>query len=53
MTLLFMMFFAIVCACIANSKDRSTIGWFILGFIFGIIALIIVALLPSLKGRWR
>ena len=34
---------------IAKSKNRNKVAWAILGFLFGIIALIIVALLPKLE----
>ena len=38
---------AIACAIVASSKGRSGFGWFILGFFLSVIALIIVAVLPS------
>ncbi|MCG8586687.1 MAG: DUF4339 domain-containing protein [Pirellulales bacterium] len=38
-----------VCAAIANSKGRSGVGWFFVGFFFGLIAIIIVACLSNLK----
>lgn len=31
---------AIVCAVIAKDKNRNVLGWFILGFLFSIFALI-------------
>lgn len=34
---------------IAKNKNRNKVAWAILGFLFGIIALIIVALLPKLE----
>ena len=41
--------FAIACCSIANEKGRSSIIWLILGFLFGIIALFIIACLPNKK----
>ena len=41
---------AIVTAIVASSKGRSTFGWFVLGCLISIFALILVALLPSLKA---
>lgn len=40
--------FAIICAIIASNKNRSAVGWFILGLIFGIFALIVIACLSRL-----
>ena len=40
-----------VCAIVANSKGRSAVGWFFIGFLFGLIALIIVAVMPNLKEQ--
>lgn len=41
---------AIVTALIASSKGRNPIGWFLLAVVIsGLLALILVALLPSLK----
>jgi len=36
---------------IASQKNRSVGGWLVLGFFFGIVSLIIVALLPALPKR--
>ena len=36
-------------AVIASSKGRSAGGWLVLGLLFGIFGLILVACLPSLK----
>ncbi len=47
--LLFWFAFMILCAVIAGSKGRSAFGWFILGALFGILALIAIACMPSLK----
>ena len=38
---------AVACGVVASSKDRSFFGWFVLGFLFSLIALIVVACLPS------
>jgi hypothetical protein len=40
---------AIVCAVIAATKGRSPLGWGILGLIFSIFTLIVVAIIPSKK----
>lgn len=40
----------IITTVVAFSKGRSGFGWFILSCFFGIFALILVALLPSLKA---
>lgn len=37
---------AIGCGAIASAKGRSGIGWGLIGLIFGVFALIIVACLP-------
>jgi hypothetical protein len=36
---------------IASQKNRSVGAWLVLGFFFGIVSLIIVALLPALPKR--
>jgi hypothetical protein len=41
--------FAVACAYIAKGKGRSMVLWAILGFLFPLIALIIVAVLPRSK----
>jgi hypothetical protein len=38
-------------ASVAQSKRRDPIGWFILGFLFSIIAVIAIAGMPSLPER--
>jgi len=43
--LVFGVIFAIACAMIANSKGRSPVLWGILGFLFGLIPLIIILVL--------
>ena len=39
----------VICAAIANSKGRSVIGWFFIGFLFGILGLIIVLVVGNFK----
>lgn len=46
---LFWLGFIILTTIVASSKGRFTFGWFLLSVLFGIFALILVALLPSLK----
>ena len=41
--------FAVFTAWIATQKGRSGCGWFLLGAIFGIFALIGIAIVPSAK----
>ncbi len=38
--------FGVVTAIIADRKNRNVIGWGILGFLFGVFALVICAVLP-------
>ena len=40
---------AIVAATIASSKGRSAFGWFVLGCLISIFAVLFVAVLPSRK----
>ncbi|WP_352827898.1 zinc ribbon domain-containing protein [Mesorhizobium sp. M0830] len=40
-----------VTAAIASSKGRSGFGWFLIGALIGIFGIILIACLPSLKGR--
>lgn len=39
---------AIATAIIANSRGRSSFGWLLLGLLFSLIALIVVAVLPAI-----
>ena len=39
---------AIVCAAIADAKERLSMVWFLLGLIFGVFALLVIAILPTL-----
>lgn len=41
--------FAVFTGWIATQKGRSGCGWFLLGAIFGIFALIGIAIVPSVK----
>ena len=41
--------FAVICVLIANSKGRNPWLWGILGFFFGLITLIVIAVLPSTR----
>jgi hypothetical protein len=45
--LLLALLFAFACRAIAAKKGRHKFVWFVLGFLFHIISLIITALLPS------
>jgi hypothetical protein len=38
---------AIACTLVAASRDRSIIGWLLLGLLFGALALVLVIALPS------
>jgi ATP/ADP translocase len=44
--------FAIVCAKVAQTKNRNAVTWFILGALLGIFALVALILLPELERRW-
>lgn len=46
-----MVLFGIVCAAIASSRGRSTVGWFLLGFLVPCLALILICVLPDLKAQ--
>ena len=48
MTWIILLVFAIICACIANSKGRNPVGWFIIGFLLGLIGLIICLCMSNL-----
>lgn len=45
--------FAGATAAVAVSKGRSGFGWFLLGCLFGIFALIVAAAMPNLKHEAR
>ncbi len=38
---------------IASSKGRSGFGWFVLGFLFSLVALIVVCAMPAVNGANR
>ncbi len=40
---------ALPCALIASTKNRSGFGWFILGLLFGLVALSIIACLKRIE----
>lgn len=50
---IFWLLFAGASAVIAANKGRSGFGWFLLGCLFGIFALVVVAALPNLKDQAR
>jgi hypothetical protein len=41
----------ILCAVVASGKNRSALGWAVLGFFFSVLALFILLLLPTVQ-RW-
>jgi len=41
----------IICAAIASSKGRNPVGWFFVGFLTGIIGLIIILCMSDLKAQ--
>jgi hypothetical protein len=49
--LIFWLFCFIGAGYVASQKNRSVGVWLLLGFFFGIFALILVALLPALPKR--
>lgn len=49
--LILLCIFGAAAAAIANSKGRSTVGWFFGGFFLGLIGIIIIACLPNLKEQ--
>jgi hypothetical protein len=44
-----MLALGVACALIANTRGRSPVGWFFIGFLAGCIGLILVLVLPDLK----
>lgn len=42
---------AVVSAIVAGAKGRSSFGWLIIGIVFGLFALIVIACLPSIKPQ--
>lgn len=49
MELLFLILWAVCCGILANNKNRNIVGWSILGLLFGVFALIVIACLPKLE----
>jgi hypothetical protein len=45
--LLIELIFAVFCALVAARKRRFATGWAVLGFFFGILALLVIAVLPG------
>lgn len=54
MSELFVVVFGVVtgfiCRSIANHKNRRPELWFVLGFLFGLLAVLVVAFLPTLPA---
>lgn len=42
----------ITCAVIASGKGRSGFGWFIMGLLFSIFAVVMIACLPAQNARY-
>ena len=53
MYVFFFILAAILCGIfsttLAKAKERNALGWFIVGFLFGIFGLILIAGLPPMK----
>lgn len=43
----------VITMLIASSKGRSTVGWFFIGFLTGIIGIILIIVLDSKKKDYR
>jgi len=39
----------VVCALLAGPKNRSVLGWFIGGCLFGLFAILAIAIVPKLE----
>lgn len=39
------------CAILASNKNRDVFGWFVLGFLFNLVALIVIAAISVLDKR--
>ena len=48
-----MLIFGVACSLIANSKGRSAVGWFFIGFFIQWIGLIIILVLSNEADRTR
>jgi len=53
MSLFIWFIFAILCAVVAEHKNRSKITWFIIGCIGGIFALGLLVLLPKIEEEHK
>lgn len=40
---------AVATAAIADAKGRSAFGWLVAGVLFGVFALIVVAVIPAIR----
>ena len=49
MELLFLILWAVCCGIFATNKNSTVVGWSIAGLLFGLFALIPLALLPKLE----
>ncbi|MCA9003280.1 MAG: DUF4339 domain-containing protein, partial [Planctomycetes bacterium] len=49
--LFIMAIFGLICAAIANSRGRSPVGWFFIGFFFGCLGLIVLFVIQDLKAE--
>ena len=47
MELVIWLLFGVICAFVASKKGRNVMGWLILGSLFAIFALIVLAFLPK------
>ncbi len=43
----------VICAAVASRKNRSAFGWFCLGLLFGLTALLIIACLEPYRDQPR
>ncbi len=42
--------FGFVCAGIASARNRSTVGWFAIGFLISIVGFILILVLPAIEN---
>ena len=45
------LFMGTICSLKANEKNRYTKNWFLLGFVFGIFAYLVLTLLPNAENE--
>lgn len=50
MNLIIWILVSVLCYKVAKDKNRDEVAWAILGFLFSLIALIILLCLPKLEG---